>query len=120
MASTLVYDLGTTYFKVSLFDDAGKIKGFVRTRAPVQHPQTDRWEMPVEDFFGCLIEATAGVAGQVGGLGDVENVTYATQANSFALLDLQDQPLTPLIMWPDSRARGVRLPSQEHDRHRER
>ena len=118
MASTLVYDLGTTYVKVSLFDNSGNLQGLVRSRTPVRHPQPDRWEMSVDDLLHSLIEATAGVAGQVGGLEDVGHVTYATQANSFALLDSQDQPLTPLILWPDRRAEGVALPADELQRHR--
>jgi xylulokinase len=31
-------------------------------------------------------------------------VTFATQTNSFVLLDAEDRPLTALILWPDRRA----------------
>ena len=37
-------------------------------------------------------------------MSDVEAVTFATQTNSFVLLDAEDRPLTPLILWPDRRA----------------
>ncbi len=35
----------------------------------------------------------------------MEAVTFATQTNSFLLLDADNRPLTPIILWPD-RARG--------------
>ena len=41
---------------------------------------------------------------QTAGLADVEAVTFATQTNSFVLLDGNDRPLTPMILWPDLRA----------------
>ena len=37
----------------------------------------------------------------------VEAVTFATQTNSFVLLDAACRPLTPIILWPDSRAAGL-------------
>ena len=35
---------------------------------------------------------------------EVEAVTFATQTNSFLLLDANTRPLTPIILWPDRRA----------------
>jgi sugar (pentulose or hexulose) kinase len=42
--------------------------------------------------------------------GEILSVSYSSQANSFILLDENDKPLTPLILWPDKRAEGTSLP----------
>ncbi len=105
MSEILTIDLGTTYFKAALFDDAGELVALHRVPAPTRSPQRQWLEMDVADFRRTITQAVAAVAAsRPGGLADVAAVTFATQTNSFALLDGDDQPLTPLILWPDARA----------------
>jgi xylulokinase len=101
----LTFDLGTTYFKVCLFDETGQLVAVRRAAPPITHTKDDRCELSVEGFRNVLTEAVLALGRSVnGGLSDVAAISFATQANSFVLLDEHDQPLTPFIMWPDNRA----------------
>jgi xylulokinase len=105
VAHILTFDLGTTYFKVCLFDDTGQLLEVRRAAPPIVRSNDDRCELPVEGFRRVLTEAVLDLGRSVtGGLSEVAAISFATQANSFVLLDEHDQPLTPIIMWPDNRA----------------
>ena len=104
MSNFLILDLGTTYFKACLFDESGQLVGLHRALAPVQHPADGRAELPVAKFQNSLIQAINELALEAGGLHDVSAVSFATQTNSFALLDQHDEPLTPIFLWTDQRA----------------
>jgi xylulokinase len=101
----LTFDLGTTYFKVCLFDDTGELIAVRRAAPPIVRPEDGRYELPVEGFRQVLTEAVLDLGRSVvGGLCDVFAISFATQTNSFVLLDGSDQALTPIILWPDNRA----------------
>lgn len=105
MSHILTIDLGTTYFKVCLFDDAGRIVTVRRVVPPAVRSPGGRYELPVDGFERVLVGAVRELNDAVaGGVSGVRAVCFATQANSFLLLDKKDQPLTPLILWPDERA----------------
>jgi xylulokinase len=46
----------------------------------------------------------------------VRAVTYSTQANTFMLLDDRDQPLTPFVVWNDTRAAALDAELAEYAR----
>ena len=101
-------DLGTSYFKVGLFDRAGRMRGLGRVAVPKESPAPGRWELPVDQFWRTLRAglqealATAGAEpAQIAGL------SYSSQANTFVLLDRRDRPLTPLVLWIDERGEPV-------------
>lgn len=103
-------DLGTSYFKAGIFDESGHLKGLGRQYV---HKITDGTicELPVNAFWTtirhCIDEAV-----QMAGIhvNAIKSISYSTQANSFILLDAHNNPLTPLIMWPDQRASDLELP----------
>jgi len=102
------FDLGTTYFKVGLYDRAGIQRGHGRRAFEKDRRGPNRCEVPVDRFRqilkGALDNAveTAGCAHS-----DIEGVSYAAQANSFLVLGEHDEPLTPVIVWQDRRADPV-------------
>jgi xylulokinase len=105
MAKILTIDLGTTYFKMAAFDRSGRICGIRRVELPLGNEPPGRRELPAEVFADLLAEGIHRLHEDVeGGLADAEAVSFATQTNSFVLLDAKDRPLTPLILWPDQRA----------------
>ena len=104
MAKILVIDLGTSSFKFALFDRAGPLCGLARREPPLQRPVSGRLELAADDFARTIADGIAEVGRKAGGLADVEAVSFATQTNSFLLLDDQHRPLTPIILWPDRRA----------------
>jgi xylulokinase len=60
--------------------------------------------LDVSEFERALADGISRLGREAGGLNDVDQVSYATQANSFLLLGADDTPLTPIILWPDRRA----------------
>lgn len=100
----LVLDFGTTNFKAALFDQRGQMRALQRIAAPIQR-DGGRSEMDPAGFRDAVCQLIRLLAaGAPQGLGGVRAVGFSTQANTFALLDAADQPLTPLIVWEDARA----------------
>ena len=103
MSRFLSIDLGTTLFKFAIFDDRGSLLSLARVKPPIDHPQPGRWEIPFQRFRSAVAEGIAELQQQVG-LSEIVAISFATQANSFVLLDRADEPLSPIILWPDERA----------------
>lgn len=104
MSYVLGIDLGTSYFKVALFDRGGVLRGMARLRVPARR-QAGRCELDVSACWELLEEGVAQACAQAGtSAGHVESISYSSQANSFVLLNAASQPLTPIILWPDLRA----------------
>ena len=105
MRTILTLDLGTTYFKVCLFDEQGRLRARSRMAAPIRRTPDGRCEMPAGRFVAAVRSGIRGLlAGTPCGLRSVSAVAVATQTNSFLLLDERHRPLTPLLLWPDRRA----------------
>lgn len=104
MSFLLGIDLGTSYFKAGIFDEQGYLKGLGRCYVNKQTDNKGICELPVSVFWKtlnfCLREAILNAAIQPQ---EIKSVSYSSQANSFILLDRSDEPLTPLILWPDQR-----------------
>lgn len=105
--SILTLDLGTTYFKAAVFGRDGRIEALHREPTPI----TPACKGCCEVAPGAFKDAVSRCFGQLrqkrsGGLADIEAITFATQTNSFILLDRHDEPLTFLILWPDARAKA--------------
>lgn len=119
----LVFDLGTTNFKLTLFDRDGRLRETTR-RSLSTADRTDGTAVLDTDDFERLV--TTGVhelqLRDPAGFGEIQAVTFASQANSFVLLDDEDRPLTPLILWSDRRgveflARARELFAASPERH---
>jgi len=97
-------DLGTIYFKVGLFDQHGTMRGLGRVAVAKDTDDTGRCELPVERFWQLLKTAFADACKQANALPEqVRALGYSSQVNSFILLDEYNAPLTPLVLWPDTR-----------------
>jgi len=103
-------DLGTSYFKAGIFDETGHLKGLGRQFV---HKISDgtTCELPVDIFWktirNCLNEAIQMADIPVN---SIKSLSYSSQVNSFILLDKNNNPLTPLLLWLDRRASGMELP----------
>ena len=120
-------DLGTSYFKAGIFDETGHLKGLGRqyvqktTKSIVSQFSTLNsqlsCELPLDVFWktirNCLNEAIQMADIPVN---SIKSFSYSSQVNSFILLDKNDNPLTPLILWPDQRASGMELPVGDVDK----
>lgn len=114
MAKILAIDLGTTYFKLTLFDRSGRLCCSSRIAPPVVVRETGLMELSVDGFLDALGQGIAELRQDNGGsLSDVEAVSFATQTNSFVLLDAQNGPMTPIVLWPDGRAAALETELQQ-------
>jgi xylulokinase len=105
MAKLLTIDLGTTFFKVSLFDGNGQLCDGCRVTPPIATDSSGRMELLADAFLETLARGIGELRDRdADRLADVEAVTFATQTNSFVLLDGDNRPLTPIVLWPDLRA----------------
>ena len=65
-------------------------------------------ELPVERFWTALRSGLQQALAKADAtVEDIVALAYSSQANSFLLLDEKARPLTPLILWPDSRVEAV-------------
>lgn len=102
----LAIDLGTSYFKVGLFNRSCELELLETAPVPSINSPDGRSEIEVADFRGCITDAVRSLRREAGDFDAVKAVSFASQANSFALFDRANQPLTPFILWSDSRARN--------------
>lgn len=108
MSLLLGIDLGTSYFKVGLFDAAGGMRGLGRVAVPKHAPATGWSELPVEEFWRLLRMGLSEALQQTGASPrSIRGMSYSSQANTFVLLDRSGRPLTPLVIWNDRRADPV-------------
>jgi xylulokinase len=106
----LALDLGTSYFKAAIVSSSGRVIALARRPTPVLHPAPGLWEMSADAVLSALSELCSELASAAPPHAVIAGVCAASQANTFILLDHEDVPLTPFILWPDSRARDLPLP----------
>jgi len=110
-ANILVFDLGTSYFKGTLFDLSGRLLAVSRMPTPFTNTTAPYSEVSVPAFDAALLELADGLRrDSPAAWGEIGAVTFSTQTNSFALLDAGDQPLTPFVVWNDRRAMELEGP----------
>ncbi|HBY54700.1 MAG TPA: hypothetical protein DEH15_19960 [Marinilabiliales bacterium] len=102
-------DLGTSYFKAGIFNEQGKVIGLGRCYVNKESDERkSTCELPITVFWetlhSCVNEAIQNACVRPD---EIKSISYSSQANSFVLLDKYDQPLTPLILWPDQRTKKI-------------
>ncbi|RKX78506.1 MAG: hypothetical protein DRP49_00665 [Spirochaetes bacterium] len=104
MDVVLGIDLGTSYFKAAVVNRSGALLGLGRSAVPVGDTSGGTWEVEIDRFWHS-IKTIIDEACARGGVKpfDICGVSYASQANSFLMLDADYKPLTPIILWPDNR-----------------
>ena len=108
MDLVLGIDLGTSYFKLGLFNRAGDLCGLGCVATPTKTANGSICEAPVNDFWSSLRSGLESALQQASARAeDIRAMGYSSQANSFLLLDEDNHPLTPLILWCDVRTATV-------------
>jgi len=92
MSDTLGIDLGTSSIKVARFDAGGEMTALA-TR-PFHQP--DEHEVPFDRIWNTLVDAIREVARSHA---NIAAVGLSSQTNSFAPIDHDSQPLTPVYLW---------------------
>jgi sugar (pentulose or hexulose) kinase len=108
MSLLLGIDLGTSYFKVGLFSPEGALKGLGRVRIDKRVPAPGHCELEVGELWRALRQALDDALAQTNASPrEIVAASYSSQASTFLFLDEHDEPLTPLIVWLDSRGESV-------------
>lgn len=110
-ATILVFDLGTTYFKATLFDINGELKALARISTPFTNTRGVHSEISVP-VFDATIQSLADElrANAPEAYAAIAAVTFSSQTNSFVLLNPSGDALTPFIIWNDRRAAAINPP----------
>lgn len=97
-------DLGTSYCKILVADRSGTVRGLSRTPMPVEEPEPSHRVVPTHAFHH-MIRRGLSTALKAAGADStaIRGISYASQANTFLLLDADEAPLTPLVVWTDRR-----------------
>lgn len=104
----LVFDLGTTYFKFSLFGSNGQLVDWRQIAPPTRITPDGLAELDAADFTATIIEGVSQLQkSHRECVANIRAVTFASQTNSFVLLDRDNHPLTPIILWTDRRAAAM-------------
>ncbi|MBM3851654.1 MAG: hypothetical protein FJ399_00700, partial [Verrucomicrobia bacterium] len=91
-----------------LFAPDGSLRGLGRVRVETQSPAPGRVELPVAAFWAQLRRGLDDALAQAGATADeIAAISYSSQATTLLLLDEGDQPLTPLVVWTDTRGDPV-------------
>ena len=101
--AVLVFDFGTSYFKAGVVDSAGQIVALHRQPSPIV-TTAERSEMAPEALYAAVRTACRELRPH---LARVAAISFASQANTFTLLDADKRPLMPLIVWNDPRGAAV-------------
>ena len=113
MSYFLGIDLGTSYFKTGIFDVNGKRHGLGRRLVEKNTGAGKTCELEVSVFWETLRRCVEDAMQEAKiNAKEIVAVSYSSQANSFILLDDSDKPLTPIVLWPDERAKDLSKPLQ--------
>ena len=98
-------DLGTSGIKVALVDEAGRCRATASERSPVDIPHPgwsqqdpEQWARLTEACFDTLAGAEPGLMAELTG------ISFSGHMLGQVLLDKDDRPTTPCILWNDQRA----------------
>lgn len=105
---TIGYDIGTSFVKASLMDDAGNTVGSVSVpdvEVGIKVEQEGWAEQHPEDWWQNVVDATHKLKAKTSfASGDVKAVGITYQMHGLVLVDKDQQVIRPSIIWCDSRA----------------
>lgn len=110
-STILVFDLGTTNFKATLFDINGELKALGRIPTPFTNTRGVHSEISVPAFDAAIQSLADELrASAPEDYAAITAVTFSSQTNSFALLGPSGEAMTPFIIWNDRRAAAINPP----------
>jgi xylulokinase len=102
----LTFDVGTTSVKTVLYDRNGKLLYKVIRDYDLESPQLDWYELDPEIYWTSVLDGFREVIQKSGVKpSDIRTISGCSQGETFILLDADDRPLRPAIVWYDNRAR---------------
>src|SRR5690606_4772690 len=103
--NAVIFDLGTTNFKAAVFSPSLEVIAAASLPTPVRRAEANRSEIAPDAFLDAIRQLASRLreaAPQA--WRQIARISFASQANTFLLIDPADRPLTPFIVWNDRRA----------------
>ncbi len=101
MAAYLGIDLGTTALKAVISDGKSRILAHASVPVPISHPKPGWSEQNPGDWWRALQTACRKLKPH---LAKVTAISFSGQMHGLVLLDQQNKPVRPAILWNDARA----------------
>ncbi|HEV2107918.1 MAG TPA: FGGY family carbohydrate kinase, partial [Thermomicrobiales bacterium] len=96
-------DLGTSAIKALVVEESGRVLGSGSAEYPILHPHPGRAEQDPDDWWRATVTATrqamAGASAPA-----IAAIGISGQMHGTALLDAEQRPLGPAIIWMDQRS----------------
>jgi xylulokinase len=101
-------DLGTSSVRAGIFSEDSTSVATAAETYPIDTPAPDRAEQSPEGWWDCTCRAIRGALAQSGANGsDIAGISFSGQMHGGAFLDRDGNPVSPAIIWADSRSSSV-------------
>ncbi len=104
MHKLLTFDVGTTAMKCILFDENLQELFFERREYDISTPSGNIAELDPEIYFNTFLECVNKMRESGIDTSEISSITFTTQGETFIPVDRDGRPLTPAIVWLDTRA----------------
>jgi xylulokinase len=105
-SALLGIDLGTSSVKVVVTTFDGSVSGIGTKEYPILTPEPGYAEQDPESWWNATVLATR-EALQKANNPEIVGIGFSGQMHGMVLLDKQQKPLRPAIIWPDQRSAGL-------------
>ncbi len=101
----LTFDVGTTSVKTVLYDKNGGILHKVIKEYKLESPKVDWYEVNPEEYWNAVMDGFSEIL-KVSGVdpSQIRTISGCSQGETVILLDSEDNPIRPAIVWIDNRA----------------
>ena len=107
MRYILTADIGTTALKTALYGEDGQLLSSRSREYSFRTPEAGWAEMPAEEYTEAFASAIRDVMRDAAvSAEDISVLGLSTQGETMLLLDGENRPLRPAILWCDTRAAG--------------
>ncbi len=103
MGIFLGIDLGTQSVKVVALEETGKLLASSGNDYPIDTPRTGFAEQDPETWWKQTVKSCQQVL-QLTGIREVDGIGFSGQMHGLVMLDENDSPVYPAIIWPDQRS----------------
>ena len=102
MAIVIGVDIGTTSTKVVAFDESGQVQASADQPYPLIQTLPDMAEEDPKQIYAAVMAGLQAVIATVGAA-HVAGISFSAAMHRVIVMDAQDQPLTNVLTWADSR-----------------
>ncbi len=100
----LAIDIGTTSTKGLAVSATGDVLASHQIYYPTSYPQSNFAEQDPQLIYNAVMEVISKVLQQISGIHQIKGISLSSAMHSIMAVDADAEPLTPLIIWADTRS----------------